>query len=232
MKNKFFLIAIYILIGGSVGLFQSVSMASPSDGDITGSIVGGFRVLPIEKPPEGKKLVLTVYRGDYIKFDIGDGIVDPDLSVPDLSIKQRLPRNPAEAPYFKMKTAGVFPFTLGDLVGTITVVEFRKPNYSEVSSKEAFELIGNIQPLVLDVRTDAEFKSGHLENALLIPVQQLQSRLKELSAYKNQDILIYCATGNRSTVASKILIDSGFKRIHNMRYGIYQWSRDTYPIVR
>ncbi len=119
-----------------------------------------------------------------------------------------------------MKTTGVFPFTLGDLNGSISVVDFQKSNYTEVSSKDAFALIQNIQPVVLDVRTDAEFKSGHLENAVLIPVQQLQSRLKELSAYKNQDILIYCATGNRSTVASKIMIDSGFKRIYNMRHGI------------
>jgi rhodanese-related sulfurtransferase len=232
MKNNVYLTAIYILIGCSVGLFPAVSTSSPSNGDITGSIVGGYRVLPIEKPPEGKTLSLTVYRGDYIKFDIGDGIGEPDLTVPALSIKLRLPGNPAEAPYIKMKTVGVFPFTLGDLSGTITVVDYKKPNYLEVSSKEALELIRNNQPLVLDVRTDAEYKSGHLENAVLIPVQQLQLRIKDLAAYKNQDILVYCATGNRSTVASKILIDSGFKRIHNMRYGIYRWSRDTYPIVR
>ena len=66
----------------------------------------------------------------------------------------------------------------------------------------------------------------------MIPVRNLQTRLRELAPYKNQDILIYCATGNRSTVASKILIDNGFKRIYNMRYGISLWGRENYPVVR
>ncbi len=232
MKNTVFLIAISILIVSLVLFVPPASMASPSGGDISGKLVGGYRILPITVPPDGKVLSLTVYRGDYIKFDIGDSIVNPYLKIPALSIEQMLFRNPAEAPYFKMKTTGVFAFTLGELSGKISVVDFRKPNYSEVSSKEAFELIQNIQPLVLDVRTDAEFKSGHLENAILVPVQQLQARLNEIAAYKNQDILIYCATGNRSTVASKIMLDSGFKRIYNMRHGIRQWGHDNYPIVR
>jgi len=82
----------------------------------------------------------------------------------------------------------------------------------------------------LDVRTHGEYKAGHIENATLIPVQELQSRIKELAEYKNQDILIYCATGNRSTVASKILIDDGFNRIINMRHGIYGWRMEEYPV--
>lgn len=232
MYKKIILTLVLIMIGHSIGFSQSDAMASPAVEEISGRIIGGYRVLLVETPPDGEQLILTVYRGDYIKFAIGDSIADTNLAVPSLSINQKLPRNPKEAPYFKMKTTGVFPFTLGDLRGTIAVVDFRKPNYTEVSSKGAFELIQNNQPLVLDVRTEAEYKSGHLEKALLIPVQQLQSRLKELLAYKNQDILVYCATGNRSTVASKIMLDSGFTRIHNMRYGIVKWSRDNYPIVR
>ena len=130
-----------------------------------------------------------------------------------------------------MKQTGIFDFSLGAVHGDITVIDYQRPNYKEVTAKEAAELIKNIQPLILDVRTTGEFKSGHIKHAKLIPVQELQSRLKEISAYKNQDILIYCATGNRSTVASKILIDHGFKRIFNLRSGIYGWYHDKYPIV-
>jgi rhodanese-related sulfurtransferase len=50
--------------------------------------------------------------------------------------------------------------------------------------------------------------------------------------YRNQDVLIYCATGNRSTVAAKILIDHGFKRIFNLRQGISGWEREQYPVVK
>jgi rhodanese-related sulfurtransferase len=82
------------------------------------------------------------------------------------------------------------------------------------------------------VRTPAEFKAGHLPHAVLIPVQELQRRIGELAAYRNKDILVYCATGNRSTVASKILIDQGFTNIANLRNGIVDWQRRNYPMTR
>ena len=71
-----------------------------------------------------------------------------------------------------------------------------------------------------------------LKDSVLIPVQELQGRLKELVAYKDREILIYCATGNRSTVASKILIDNDFSRITNMRHGIYDWVKNNYSVTR
>ena len=197
---------------------------------ISGTIDGGYRIVAIKKTPD--VVHLTVYRGDYIKFEVHHSISDPFLSIPDLAIETQLPRKVSEAPYFKMKKTGTFPFSLGEVKGSITVIEYQEPNYRAVTSSEAAELINNIQPLILDVRTRGEYKRGHIENTVLIPLQELQSRWKEISTYKNQDILIYCATGNRSTVASKILIDHGFKRIYNMRYGIKDWSKNRYPVVR
>jgi rhodanese-related sulfurtransferase len=201
-----------------------------SRNSISGSIVGGYRIIEIQETSQ--EIHLKVYRGDYLKFEIRDGISDPVLSIPTLSIKKTLKGDIEDAPYFKMKKVGVYPFSIGKIKGDITVIEYRQANYKEVSAKEASELIKNIQPLILDVRTRGEYRKGHLENSLLIPLQELQARWKEISEYKNQDILIYCATGNRSTVASKILIDNGFKRIYNMRYGISDWGREKYPIKK
>jgi rhodanese-related sulfurtransferase len=60
----------------------------------------------------------------------------------------------------------------------------------------------------------------------------LTAKTKEISGHKDKDLLIYCATGNRSTVAAKILIDNGFKRIFNLRQGISGWKRDKHPVVQ
>ena len=57
-------------------------------------------------------------------------------------------------------------------------------------------------------------------------------RIGELAPYRNKDILVYCATGNRSTVASKILIDQGFTHIANLRHGIADWYQRKYPLTR
>jgi rhodanese-related sulfurtransferase len=101
-----------------------------------------------------------------------------------------------------------------------------------VTAAQADAFITQDAPLILDVRTPAEFKSGHLPNAVLIPVQELQRRIGELAPHRDKDILVYCATGNRSTVAAKILIDQGFTRIANMRHGIADWYQRKYPVVR
>ena len=101
-----------------------------------------------------------------------------------------------------------------------------------MTAAQADAFIEQENPLILDVRTPAEFKAGHLPDAVLIPVQALQRRIAELAPYRNKDILVYCATGNRSTVAAKILIDQGFTRIANMRHGIADWYQRKYPVVR
>jgi len=212
------------------GLSGAVSDTGIENEPASGILVQGYRILPIE--PTVDDVNLVVYRGDYIIFDFKNTVGDPILKIPDLSVNQELPMGLDGAPYFKMKTMGRFRFSLGGVAGHIQVIEYKQPQYKEVDAGEAAEILQNLGPLLLDVRTPAEFNNGHIKNAILIPVQELQKRVGELSEYKHHDILIYCATGNRSTVASKILIDNGFKRIINMRYGIYGWSKNQYPVTK
>ncbi|UCF94743.1 MAG: rhodanese-like domain-containing protein [Desulfobacterales bacterium] len=230
MKKIQFIIVTLCLFSFAVTQAPAAGDRSTETQPVSGALVGGFRVLPIQKTQEA--IHLKVYRGDYVKFDFDASVGDPVLAIPHLAVTQRLPDDVNAAPYFKMQTTGTFAFALGEVNGDITVIDYAQPHYREVSSKEAAQIINDRRPLILDVRTPGEYARGHLKDAVLIPVQELQGRLQELSAYKNEDILLYCATGNRSTVASKILIDNGFKRISNLRQGIYDWSRNQYPVTR
>ena len=230
MKKIILLILFAFLITSSAGGSEKIESDLKSAPPASGTVVNGYRILDVQ---QAQGVVdLKVYRGDYIKFKFDPSVQDALLSIPDLAIQKRLPGNPAEAPYFKMKKPGTFAFSLGDIDGSITVINYRQASYREVTSREAADLIKNEGPIVLDVRTPNEYHRGHLHNSLLIPVQELQSRYKELGNHKEREILIYCATGNRSTVASKILIDSGFKHIVNMRGGIYDWHKKNYPVTR
>ena len=131
-----------------------------------------------------------------------------------------------------MKTPGVYPFTLGSAQGRITVLDYRHRSYHEISAAQAAQRIAEAKPLILDVRTPREFEQGHIPGAKLLPVQEFQQRLGELEKFKEQEILVYCATGNRSTVASKILADHGFENIYNMRHGIREWLTEKRPIEK
>lgn len=84
--------------------------------------------------------------------------------------------------------------------------------------------------VVLDVRTPEEYSSetGHLKNAKLIPVQELESRIGELAASKKKTIVTYCHSGRRSKQASEILSKNGYKVV-NMDGGITAWNEAGLP---
>ena len=86
--------------------------------------------------------------------------------------------------------------------------------------------------VLLDVRTPPEFngETGHLARAHLIPVQELEARVAELSKFKKHTIVVYCRTGHRSTAATEILLKHGFKAL-NMVGGITRWRAESLPVV-
>jgi parallel beta-helix repeat protein len=102
-------------------------------------------------------------------------------------------------------------------------------NYADVSVADAKAMIDEKPNIViLDVRNQSEYDAGHIRNARLIPVWQLESRLNELN--KNDEILVYCKSGFRSAEASLTLADNGFSRVYNMLGGIIAWINATYPV--
>lgn len=192
---------------------------------ISGTIENGYRVLELK--PESDVVDFTVYRGDYIKFrNTVDGEV---FKVPGIGIEESFENTEN---YVKMKNTGEFPYTYGKFSGTINVVEFVQQRYHEVTSQQAADMIRKVDPVILDVRTPGEYMSGHIQDAILIPVQNFQERVDELEKFKNSPVLVYCASGNRSTVASRLLINAGFNNVSNLRYGIQDWIRADFPVVR
>lgn len=192
---------------------------------VSGKIENGLRVIDIDT----KDLNLTVYRGDYIVLNNIDNML---LKVPELEIETIIPIPKDKTPYIKIKESGVYNFSIGKYSGVLNVIELKKSNYKELTGEEALKTIKNINPIIIDVRTPEEYEAGHLINSSLLPVQILNENLDKLEQYKNEPILLYCASGNRSTVASKILIDNGFTKVYNLRYGYGDWSRKGLPVTK
>ncbi len=66
---------------------------------------------------------------------------------------------------------------------------------------------------VIDVRTTAEFKNGHIKGAQNIPLDQLKSKLGKLK--KDKAVITCCASGMRSASAKAILKSNGFNEVYN-----------------
>ncbi len=102
--------------------------------------------------------------------------------------------------------------------------------YGNVDVGEARDLIAEKAGLViLDVRTVSEYESGHLDGVINIPVDELSGRLSELNP--DDELLVYCRTGNRSTTAVGILRENGYDRIYHMDGGIVAWNSAGFPTV-
>jgi len=101
-----------------------------------------------------------------------------------------------------------------------------------VGPARAAELAGQAGTFVLDVRTPGEYAGGHLERAVLIPVQQLSNRLLELPADKKTPILVYCAVGGRSAAAAGLLKAKGYESVHDLSGGIRAWQSAGLPVVK
>lgn len=101
-----------------------------------------------------------------------------------------------------------------------------------LSTAEAINLINRNHALVLDVREDTEFASGHIVDAKHIPLAKLAERLNELNKYKDKPILVNCQRGLRSAKACEILRKAEFKQVNNLQGGLEAWLAAKLPVVK
>lgn len=221
-KIQNILTAVFLL-----GLFSISTEIAAGDTEISGQVEKGLRILPVDN--SSSELVFTIYRGDYIVFDF-EGPEFYDFKVPALEINAVMPKGETEKPYVKMKKSGEYSFTLGNRRGVFHILELTEPNYREITARQASDLLGNTDPVIIDVRTMGEYENSHISGANLLPVQILAQNIDKISHFRNEDVFLYCQSGNRSTVAARILLDAGFTNIYNLRYGIGDWIRKGYPV--
>lgn len=89
--------------------------------------------------------------------------------------------------------------------------------YKNVSFKEAKKIIDTQNCIILDVRTDEEFCTGHAEGAVNFDVDTINSETAaELIPNKAIPILVYCKTGERAKLAAEALSELGYKHIYNI----------------
>lgn len=202
---------------------------APDQRQVSGQIVDGLRVLTLH--PTDQEQHFTIYRGDYVRAQLTTG--EPfTLRIAALDVDLAFPPAAGDKGYFAVPDAGSFRFSVGEGRGVIEAIDLVAGSYREVDSAGGAAFIAASNPLVLDVRTPGEFASGHLENAVLVPVQEFQKRIGELAPHRNDPVFVYCRTGNRSTVAAKLLVDDGFTNVVNLRNGIVEWRRAGLPVAR
>ncbi len=74
----------------------------------------------------------------------------------------------------------------------------------------------DLKPLIIDVRTEAEWNAGHIEGAILIPYESIGERIGAVTKDKSRRIYVYCRSGRRSQIAKESLEKLGYKDVVNL----------------
>ena len=104
-------------------------------------------------------------------------------------------------------------------------------NYENTDPEGFAKLIADPGVVVLDVRTAAEFKEGHIEGAVNIDYKQSDFVEKSKATLpKDKTIAVYCRSGRRSAGAAELLADEGYKMV-NLYGGILAWEETKRPVT-
>lgn len=100
-------------------------------------------------------------------------------------------------------------------------------NYRQVSAEEAAAIMAEeTDYIILDVRTQAEYAQAHIPGAVCVPNETIGSEEIPALSDKDQLILVYCRSGNRSRQASEKLVKLGYTNIVEFG-GINSWTGKT-----
>ena len=103
----------------------------------------------------------------------------------------------------------------------------KETSYQQISQEEAKEMMDAQEVVILDVLEQDEYDSGHIPNAVLLPVGTIdEDAAAAVIPEKDSTVLVYCRSGNRSKTASSALAELGYTNIYEFG-GIKTWPYET-----
>lgn len=116
----------------------------------------------------------------------------------------------------------------------LVMAELRRKalGFKEVNPTQAVQLMNHDQAVVIDVREEQEYQSGHIVGALHVPVGLLESRVNELNLDQTKPIIVYCRTGQRAATAGVALSKMGFVNVSKLSGGVLAWQSASLPLEK
>ena len=111
------------------------------------------------------------------------------------------------------------------------IIESSLRKYQTISPMLTVTKLNTGNPIIVDVREAGEFKKGHIADAIHIPLGSIESQIKKIDLYKQDDVIVVCQTGTRSASACSNLMKLGFEKTFLMTGGMQSWEENKLPIV-
>ena len=134
--------------------------------------------------------------------------------------------------YMKKTAAFIFVFSLM-LVTLLHNAWASENSPKSISGSELMQLIVNDQaPMIIDVRSLREYKSGHIPGAIHIPFRSNFARIEEIMDDYKRLIIVYCAYGPRASWALRNMRRAGFENAIPMTGHISKWKKLKLPLIK
>nr|WP_067293854.1 rhodanese-like domain-containing protein [Marinobacterium profundum] len=126
------------------------------------------------------------------------------------------------------------PYLIAAWVLTLAMLlwnESRKSGTS-VTPNEAVMLINKQDAVVLDIRAKKEWATGHITDAVNLPIADFDTRIGELNKYKTRPIIVVCNLGQTAGSATKKLTAAGFEQVTRLSGGMTEWKGQNLPVIK
>jgi len=110
-----------------------------------------------------------------------------------------------------------------------------KAPFQDIEAEEAQKMIEAGTVKVIDVRQSYEYQSGHIEKAVLVPINGLYefaAGLEQQTIPKDQPVLFVCEMGQRSAAASEVAAIAGYQQVYNLEGGMNNWRYSGMPVIK
>ncbi|HEU4652830.1 MAG TPA: rhodanese-like domain-containing protein [Steroidobacteraceae bacterium] len=121
------------------------------------------------------------------------------------------------------------------IVAIVTVVielRQRARGSAMVSANDVVQLTNRGGALLLDIRDQAQYDSGHIIDSRHVPSGELATRADTLKKYKEKPVVVYCDNGFASAAAARMLRGLGFTKVATLRGGLQSWKQDNLPLMK
>ncbi|MCV2401699.1 rhodanese-like domain-containing protein [Marinomonas sp. C2222] len=117
------------------------------------------------------------------------------------------------------------------ILATVVYVE-SKNGAKSVNASTAINMMNSENAVILDIRPNKEFKSGHITDAINIPATKVKESLNTLEKHKDSPIIVVCKAGLNSSATAKDLKKEGFAQVYKLQGGVSDWQASSLPLVK
>jgi rhodanese-related sulfurtransferase len=110
-------------------------------------------------------------------------------------------------------------------------IQQRLSRVKQVSPAEATRLLNHENAIMIDMRTDKDYRDGHIANAVNVPTGNADIPAT-LNKYRERAVVVYCQRGNRSIAFCNKLSKQGFASVYNLKGGVLAWQKAELPLTK